>query len=208
MTIPRTCAALCAAALLALGTSACGSSSDDDAAATAAATAPATTPAESGGHAGMDHGAGHGDPMQMDGEMRPLATKEQDGMKIEVVAMGPEPFTVEEGGRTIHHRPKPDDNAHLMVTLTDVETGDRIPYSSVQIALSRDGRRLLDTRLWPMIAQTVGMHYGENVALPESGRFDAVVTVGAPEVARHRELAGRWTRPVKLSFPLDWTAPR
>ena len=193
----RTCTALLGAVLLAIGTTACGAAGDDE--------RPATTAAAHTGHAAMDHGDG---PMQMDGEMRPLATEQQDGMKVEVVAMGPEPFTVEEGGRTIPHRPKPDDNAHLMVTLTDVETGDRIPYASVQIALSQDGRRVLDTRLWPMLAQTVGMHYGENVSLPRSGRFDAVVTVGAPEVARHRELSQRWTRAVKLACPLDWTAPR
>jgi len=191
----RRVAALLGAALLAIGSAACGASSDDD--------APAATTAAD--HAAIGHGDG---PMQMGGEMRPLASTVQDGMRVEVVAMGPEPFTVEEGGRTIAHRPAPGDNAHLMVTLTDVETGDRIPYSSVQIALSQDGRRMLDTRLWPMLAQSVGMHYGENVALPPRARFDAVVTVGAPEVARHRELADRWTRPVKLSFPLDWTAPR
>ena len=233
--MPRSLAALAAALLLALALAACGGD-DDGAAATAPApaTTAATDHAGAAGHGGghddaehgAGHGAGHGDddadagehdaarhgghgdgPAQMAGHMRTVARTEQDGMLVEVVAMEPEEFTVREGGRTIRHRPSARDDAHLMVTLTDAASGERIPYSSVQIALSRDGRRVLDTRLWPMMSRHVGMHYGENVALPDAGRYDAVLTVGAPEVARHREVADRWTRPLRIAFTLDWTAP-
>lgn len=211
--MPRLLALIAAALLAALVLAACGGDDGDDAGA-ATAPPPATTAADHGDHADdADHGdhaddGDHGDdPHQMHGHMRPLVTTEQEGMRVEVVAMEPEEFTVQEGDRTIRHRPSPRDNAHLMVTLTDVKSGERIPYSSVQIALSQDGRRVLDTRLWPMMSQHVGMHYGENVALPAAGRFDAVVTVGAPEVARHREVADQWTRPLRLRFTLDWKAP-
>lgn len=187
---------------------------DDGASSAATATTPPAHGDDHGAAAADDHADadhdGHGghDPEQMHGDMETLATKLHDGMRIEVVSMGPETFTVEEGDRTIVHRPSPDDNVHLMVTLADERTGERIPYSSVQIALSKDGRRVVDTRLWPMISQHVGMHYGENLSLPESGRYEAVLTVGAPAVARHEELADKWTRPVKITFDLDWTAPR
>ena len=61
----------------------------------------------------------------------PLANTTWEGMKIEARAMAPVPFVVVTGTSEKIVRPSTKDNMHLMVMLTDAETGVDLPYATV-----------------------------------------------------------------------------
>lgn len=181
----------------ALGLAACG---DDDG--DAAAQAPAQQKQQ---HGGMQHGGG---PKQMAGAMHTLYSGTKGGMDISVVAMPDERFYLVEGNRMVERKRLPGDAGHVMASLSDPVSRQRIPYASVQLRIERDGRRIADQRLWPMLARQAGMHYGDNIALPGPGRYEAQLTVGVPQVARHGELAKIWRKPMVVRFPLEWKTLR
>lgn len=187
-----TLAALSAAAL-----AGCGDDADDG------ADRPQRPAQAAGGH--HEHAM---DGAKMPAGVRRLASTARDGMKVDVIAMRPEPFVVAEGTRQVRHTPRPQDNAHLMVALTDAASGEAIPYASVQMELvGPDGQPVLDRRLWPMVAEGVGLHYGENVRIPQRGRHRLNLTIGAPQVGRHSEMADRFDEPVALDLPINWVPP-
>ena len=80
-----------------------------------------------------------------------------------------------------------DDTHHLMCQVWDPQTDTVLP-ADLSVTLEGPGEDLEFTP-WPMISQRMGVHYGDNVALPEEGRYSATVTVGPLEVAGHGALA-------------------
>lgn len=67
-------------------------------------------------------------------------------------------------------------SAHLMVSVWEPESGRLLP-AEVRISIERGGESVLDRTLWPMLSQRMGFHYGDNVALPDSGNYRATVRV-------------------------------
>lgn len=82
-----------------------------------------------------------------------------------------------------------DDDAHVMATLWDAETGTVLPASSPSLELTLDGEPAANRSLWPMLAQRMGMHFGDNVSLSGDGTYEATVSVGALQARRTGELA-------------------
>lgn len=216
-TSTTTTAALAATTLF---LTACGSDDDDrPRVAASGTTAPAarTTHAES--HAGPgdaagdghtshgDHAEGHGDHGEMASVK--LGTTTEGDVRVEVAAMKQAvPFTVAEGGKQRKHPPAPGDNAHVMVLVSDAESRDRLPDAAVTAQITGPGGVAVHNGpLYPMIGMGVGLHYGDNMKLAETGSYEAVIVVGPPQVGRHPESVERYDEPVRLVVPFDWTAP-
>ncbi|WP_022927374.1 iron transporter [Patulibacter americanus] len=204
--------ALAAAATLALAgvLAGCGGG-EDDARVSASGT---TATAHGDGHA--DHGAtgepaaaapskadqqAHAATMQM----RRLGSATAGDRKIELDASDATTFTVPEGGRFVTHRPRKGENAHLMLMLSDVETGERLPDATITLrVVDAAGKVVSSGPQYPMFGMGMGMHYGDNVTIPKAGRYVAQLVVGPPMIGRHGDVAQRWTTTVRAEIPFTW----
>jgi uncharacterized protein involved in high-affinity Fe2+ transport len=140
--------------------------------------------------------------------IQPLGTALWQGMKIEARVSSPLPFVVFEGISAHMVRPTKKDDAHLMVMLTDAETGKVIPYGSVWATIRKGGKIIFDERLWPMISRYMGTHFGNNVALPGSGNYTLTLLIGPPQAARHIEYSKVWLKPHRVAMAFHWTKPK
>jgi Fe2+ transport protein len=141
-------------------------------------------------------------PMAM--AMVPLGHADWDGMEIQARTSAPATFELFDGSTQTLVHPTGKDSFHLMVTLSDAETGYAIPYSSVWATVRKSGKVVFDERLWPMISRYMGPHYGNNVDLPMRGTYQLTLLVSPPVAARHLEYKGLWLKPHKVTMTFRW----
>jgi mono/diheme cytochrome c family protein len=91
-------------------------------------------------------------------------------------------------------------SGHLMVFVTDITTGEPVPYIPVSAAIRSVETAPRTVRLRPMIGGS-GFHYGADVTLPDD-TVEIKLTLGAPALKTLGAAAGRFGKPVTLSF--DW----
>lgn len=77
-----------------------------------------------------------------------------------------------------------EDTVHLMATVWDTNSGAILPVDPSITITDDDGATVGTTTLWPMLSPNMGFHYGDNVALPGSGTYDATLTVGPVGITR------------------------
>jgi uncharacterized protein involved in high-affinity Fe2+ transport len=203
------------AALAALLAAGCASSAAA-AGSTAARPAPASTGSSSGSGsmAGMSMPA---DPAATSaaaaaasaGGVNPvptqvLGTALWQGMKISAEAMTAVPFLIYNGTSMQEVKPPKDVSFHLMVMLTDAQTGVVIPYASVWATITEGAKTPFDDSLWPMISRYMGPHYGNNVVLPGGGTYKLSLLVSPPVSARHVEYQDVWLTPHRVNFAFRW----
>jgi hypothetical protein len=87
---------------------------------------------------------------------------------------------------------KEQDSAHLMATVWDDETNTVLPASNVAVDVTKGGTSVNKKRMWPMLSQNMGFHYGDNVALDGDGTYEAAVTVDPMGARRTGDFAGRF----------------
>ncbi|WP_210495218.1 iron transporter [Patulibacter sp. SYSU D01012] len=211
MTPTRTTALAAAAALALAGAVAgCGGSDDDG-----RVQASGTTAGAHAGHdmEGMDMGGTTGaPPSQADQQahastmqMRRLGTATAGDRKVELDVSDPTTFTVPEGGRFVTHRPRKGENAHVMLMLSDAETGDRLPDATITLRIvDAAGKVVSSGPQYPMIGMGMGLHYGDNVTIPKAGKYTAQLVVGPPMIGRHGDVAKRWTATTRAEIPFTW----
>jgi uncharacterized protein involved in high-affinity Fe2+ transport len=196
-----------AGALLAAGCGSAGTASHP------AARASSASPAASGsgsmaGMPGMDPNPASTASMAAGG-IKPvptqvLGTATWQGMKITAQAMTPVPFLVYNGTAEQEVKPAAKTSFHLMVALSDAQTGVVIPYASVWATITQGARTTFDERLWPMISRYTGPHYGNDVSLPGAGSYTLTLLVSPPVSARHVEYQDVWLKPHRVSFTFRW----
>jgi hypothetical protein len=81
-------------------------------------------------------------------------------------------------------------DVHLMLTAWDGETGRVLPAATNALTVRRNGETPVDRRLWPMLSQNMGVHFGDNVSLAGDGTYEATVSVGPLGFRRSGALAG------------------
>lgn len=96
-----------------------------------------------------------------------------------------------------------DDAVHLMASLWDPETGRAVPAGSVDVSITKDGEVVDERSLWPMLSQPMGVHYGDNVALPGDGTSTVEVSIGPVSARRTGGFAGRFDTGATATFDLD-----
>ena len=89
---------------------------------------------------------------------------------------------------------------HLMVFVADATTGEPVPYLPVTAVIRAEERPARTVRLRPMIGGS-GFHYGADVTLADD-TTKITLTLGAAAVKTVGAAAGRFARPITLSF--DW----
>jgi hypothetical protein len=135
-----------------------------------------------------------------------LATTTWQGMKITAMASTPVPFVIYNG--TSEQVVKPGNASfHLMVMLSDAETGVALPYATVWATISQNNKVIYDERQWPMISRYMGPHYGNDVKVPGAGTYQLSLLVSPPVSARHVEYQGVWLSPHRVNFTFHWSPP-
>jgi uncharacterized protein involved in high-affinity Fe2+ transport len=137
-----------------------------------------------------------------------LGAADWQGMKITAEAMTAVPFLIYNGTSMQEVKPPTDVSFHLMVMLTDAQTGVDIPYASVWATITEGSKTLLDESLWPMISRYMGSHYGNNVVLHGAGTYHLSLLVSPPVSARHIEYQDVWLTPHRVNFTFHWTPPK
>ena len=177
----------------------------------------ATTPASSNsasGMAGMNMGAGSstsGGSVSVDGvkavPTQMLGSATWQGMKISAEAMTPLPFVIYNGTSEQVVKAGPKASFHLMVMLSDAQTGVAIPYATVWATIRQKGKIYYDARQWPMISRYMGPHYGNDVSVPGAGTYQLSLLVSPPVSARHVEYQNVWLRPHRVNLTFHWAPP-
>lgn len=177
----------------------------------------ATTSASSsssGGMAGMNMGAGsstNGGSVSVSGvkavPTQLLGSATWQGMKISAEATTPLPFVIYNGTSEQMVKAGPKASFHLMVMLSDAQTGVAIPYASVWATIRQKGQIDYDARQWPMISRYMGPHYGNDVSVPGAGDYQMSLLVSPPVSARHVEYQNVWLHPHRVSFTFHWAPP-
>ena len=96
-----------------------------------------------------------------------------------------------------------DDALHLMPVVWHSETGVIPSDVSPRVDVTRDGESVVDgLNPWPMLAQQMGYHFGDNIEIPEAGEYTVTVSVGAGGDRRTGPLAD--TAAAEFEFTLDY----
>ena len=133
-----------------------------------------------------------------------LGVADWQGMKISAEAMTAVPFLIYNGTAMQEVKPPKDVSFHLMVMLTDEQTGVVIPYASVWGTITEGSKTPFDESLWPMISRYMGPHYGNNVVLPGTGTYHLSLLISPPVSARHIEYQDVWLTPHRVNFTFRW----
>ncbi len=136
-----------------------------------------------------------------------LGTTTWEGMKITAEARTDVPFVVYNGTHEHLIKPSKSSSFHLMVMLSDAQTGVPIPYATVWSTIKKAGQVVFDERQWPMISRYMGPHYGNDVTLPGAGNYELSLLVSPPVSARHIEYADVWLKPHRVNFKFPWSPP-
>jgi hypothetical protein len=163
-------------------------------------------PAAGSGHSGHNGAAA---PAAADGEdmdgMVTLAQTETEDLDVELHAMRPELFYVSEGDDFRPQRPSPKDSAHLMVSVSDKESGVRLPDATVTVRITDDtGATAFEGPLYPMVGRGMGLHYGENVQLATAGSYKVQLVIGPPRVGRHRAVQNAWNETTRITQAIEF----
>ena len=204
----RRLAAVLAAGVLLAG---CARADKKQAASTAAAAASGSAGTGSAGARsmsvmGMETGARQ-TGMSVDG-IRPvptqtLGTATWEGMRIVAQAMTAVPFVIYDG--TGERMVKPGGASfHLMVFLSDAQSGAAIPYAGVWATIRERGRVVFDARQWPLLSRYMGPRYGNDVRVPGAGSYRLSLLISPPVSARHVEYRGVWLKPHEVTFTFHW----
>jgi len=114
----------------------------------------------------------------------------------------PHRFWLVTGDRTNKVSIQPDDSIHAMPIVWHEETGVVPPNANPTIELRHDGEALPSNSPWPMLSQPMGVHFGDNISLPENGTYTGTVTASFTGTKRTGALADA---PDRASFDLDFT---
>ncbi|NHX35558.1 MULTISPECIES: DUF7350 domain-containing protein [Halolamina] len=95
------------------------------------------------------------------------------------------------------------DALHLMPIVWHSESGVVPSDVNPSVDVTRDGESVVDgLNPWPMLAQRMGFHFGDNVELPEQGEYTVTVSVGAGGDRRTGSLTE--TAAAEFEFTLDY----
>ena len=133
-----------------------------------------------------------------------LASATWQGMKVQARAMTAVPFVIYDGTSERMVKPPKNTSFHLMIDLNDARSGVPIPYAGVWATIKRGGKLVYDERLWPMISEYMGPHYGNDVSLPGKGTYQLSLLISPPVSARHVEYENVWLHPHRVTTSFTW----
>jgi hypothetical protein len=143
-------------------------------------------------------------PSHIEG-MAMAGTARQGRYRFALTYSFPHRFWRVTAGRTTKVEIREEDSVHLMLTAWDGETGTVIPTSSAQVTATSGGETVVPgKKLWSMLSQNMGVHFGDNLALDGEGTYDVTVDFGPVETRLAGGLAGALPDRASPSFTLDF----
>ncbi|CAI48918.1 uncharacterized protein NP_1654A [Natronomonas pharaonis DSM 2160] len=98
-----------------------------------------------------------------------------------------------------------DPGLHVMVTPWDAETGQVLPVDTGgEMRIYRDENRIDQRAPWPMISQTMGFHFGDNIPIQEPGTYTVEVDVNPAGVRTTGDFDGRFMESATATFEFDY----
>ncbi|WP_122088246.1 iron transporter [Halalkalicoccus subterraneus] len=140
-------------------------------------------------------------PPKVDG-MLDWGTVGTDGYALSVSATRPHRFWTIAGRETNQIAMREAHSVHLMVSVLEPDTRRFVP-AEVRVSIRRGDDRVLDRALWPMLSQRMAIHYGDNVALPDAGRYRVVIRVLPRGTGRFSEAFEPTTVTVEFEYVPD-----
>ncbi len=105
----------------------------------------------------------------------------------------PHRFWLVTGDRAEAVLPESERGVHLMFTPWDPETGTVLPVDAgAEVRVARDGETVDRRAPWPMISQSMGVHFGDNVPLPEDGTYTVEIDLNPITTRRTGAFDGRF----------------
>jgi hypothetical protein len=127
-------------------------------------------------------------PTHVEG-MQMAGTAESGAYSCALTYSFPHRFWLVTGDRTEQVTVADEDTVHLMPVVWHTETGLVPPDANPQVTIRRDGEPPNSLSPWAMLSQPMGVHFGDNVALPSEGDYDVEVSVGEGSARRTGALA-------------------
>lgn len=94
---------------------------------------------------------------------------------------------------------------HFMFAFWDAETGNMLPVDAgSEMTIRKDGDIVDQRTPWPMIAQSMGFHFGDNIALPEQGSYEIEVQLSEISARKTGAFEGRFEEPVSTEFTFEF----
>ncbi|MDS0477433.1 hypothetical protein [Natrinema sp. 1APR25-10V2] len=140
--------------------------------------------------------------------MRVLEPIDAGDYRLAPMLTYPHPFWIVTGAERQLVEPEAGRGVHLMCTVWDSETGTVVPVDiGPRVTLERtDGgdewRRTLSP--WPMLSQEMGVHFGDNVALPADGTYAATVELPPVGTRRTGSFENRFTDRATATFEFTY----
>jgi len=98
-----------------------------------------------------------------------------------------------------------DPGLHFMFAFWDAETGNMLPVDITESMTVRQDGNIVDRRdMWPMIAQSMGFHFGDNISLPEEGTYEIEVQLNPIRARKTGAFEGRFEEPVSTEFTFEF----
>jgi hypothetical protein len=120
----------------------------------------------------------------------------------------PHYFYLVRGRQTEQAGIQPDDSAHMMVTLWDEQTETVVPAADARMQFRQNGQTRTRVSLWPMLSQRMGLHFGDNIALPGSGTYTVEATVSPTSARLTRGLRDGLDERASLTFDIEFSRER
>jgi hypothetical protein len=130
----------------------------------------------------------------------PLRERVVGGLRVRLEYAAATATARASGGRATGEATRPVD--HLMVFVSEVQSGEFVPYLPVSAIIEATGQPRRAVRLSPTIGAQ-GLHYGVDLTLPPR-TTTITVAIGATTMRVMPGLAGRFSTPRRVSFP--WSA--
>ncbi|OLZ41124.1 hypothetical protein A6E15_09040 [Natrinema saccharevitans] len=116
----------------------------------------------------------------------------------------PHPFWIVTANDREFVEPAAGRGVHLMIVVWDRETGRVLLGAEPRTTISRNGREIDSRALWPMLSQEMGVHVGDNVALPADGTYAVDVELPPLSIRRTGSLAGRFAEGATATFEFTY----
>lgn len=142
--------------------------------------------------------------------MKMIGTRQQGTLTVALSYTYAERFWTVTGTET--QRVGVDDGynaVHLMASVWHTETGVVLPVGSgLRVRVERDGESVTERALWPMLAQRMGFHFGDNIEFPAQDEYALVVDTGTPSAEGIGSFEGAFRTTGTVRFEFDFRRTR
>jgi len=136
--------------------------------------------------------------------MHTYHTEVVDDVAVGLFATVPHSFWLVTGDERERVDVRPGDSMHLMAGLWDPATG-LVPPAEVTVELRPEGdQSTTPVSLWPMLAQRMGFHYGDNVQLPSPGTYEVTLRVVPTSATTTGTVAGRFSESIETTTTVSF----